>query len=810
MKKFKKRINIILLTLLITSLFPISHVRGTIASVILTPANPTTLSNALSYYLAGNTYNFTVQVIDPDITGWAQLTNVQITIPNTTNIILSIDPSGVGAGLPVVITSGTVDATADVAGTYNNCTVTFNVTFKWDTPESVYTAGRTVSTVATTSFPAPNNFTVNSLVSYGVCSSMTILNFAQSGVASDGMVNQYHDTFTVTGTPVYNVPGADATDAIETRDPGEINLPANLILYRNGVSTGIVSTGVLPALSFIVPTGTVSTLGANTLRARALMATAGGPETSNNNLALTCDEVEITGMTFVNGGGINAPAFYRSMNVPGTEIQLTARMRNSLSPMVGNTTIRISNYTDAQNIDVVIPNGSTTGTAVVLNPAGAGLPANPGTLQNFYRAQMIIGGSYGGDLVEGQNVNTRINQPAPLSIYWDRNYHPWAASTPFTGWIGISATAYSFTFNWTPLASVAPNEDFYSYRIYYRESPPVTAFQLIDRNTAGYALLADCTQGTATILGLTPLTNYEFYITAIDVFGQEVPPAQSLPGTPLVGINTIGTLASTISVEVTDGITTHLDNSFTTPPAVDNPADRPMRQTAINFKVFIVAAGDLPDIVNIIVANNTTMPPPGPPDFIDAFGDINPLLVENIDYYRITTLKTGTNTWSGYVPDTNPLITVGTNIKFIVETVKDGIKSYADANSEAEIPATANPNDYPYTFNINMQPKFTPWPTRVLNNVITDKNPKAYPAYYLTDDAYVSIVVFDIKGRPVKTLLDNSFRRGGENIKEGGWSGDNKSRKKVGIGLYYMHFKAKRVSDGKVILDSFQKVVMSY
>jgi flagellar hook assembly protein FlgD len=106
------------------------------------------------------------------------------------------------------------------------------------------------------------------------------------------------------------------------------------------------------------------------------------------------------------------------------------------------------------------------------------------------------------------------------------------------------------------------------------------------------------------------------------------------------------------------------------------------------------------------------------------------------------------------------------------------------------------------------QPVLAPWPTRILNNVITDKNPTAYPAYYLSDDASVTITVYDIKGRPVSTILDKAPRKGGQNIKENGWRGINKSGKKLGVGLYYIHFKATR-GDGKVILDKFAKVVIA-
>ncbi len=96
-----------------------------------------------------------------------------------------------------------------------------------------------------------------------------------------------------------------------------------------------------------------------------------------------------------------------------------------------------------------------------------------------------------------------------------------------------------------------------------------------------------------------------------------------------------------------------------------------------------------------------------------------------------------------------------------------------------------------------------------MNNVITDRNPLAYPSFYLSDDAYVTIKAFDIKGRPVATLLENAFRKGGQNIKEGGWGGTNRSGKKLGPGLYYINIKARRQSDGKVILNANEKVVVA-
>ena len=809
MINIKHKIKIILLAVCIAALFPISSARGTIASITTTPANPTLMSNGLSYYLAGTTYNFKVQVIDPDLTGWGQMGIVQIRIPNSTNIVLQITPSGTGAGLPVTIVSGTVNATADVSGSYNNCIVTFNVTIRWDTEELLTPALNTIRGQATTTYPAANTSIDDAFTNYGVCASIKILNPAADGVASDGMINRYHDDFNITGTAVYNITGATtaASDLVS-----DMTVATTILL--NGVNT-LITSATVPNLSFAIPHGTVATLGNNVFRVRGVMSTAGGPESSANTLTVNCDEVEITGMTFVNGGGINAPAYYRSTSIPGTEIVVTARMRNSLSAMVGNTILTINNYIDGTTFTVLIPNGSTTGTAAVPFPTLAGLPANPGILQNFYRVESITGNAYCGDVMvglpaidpltpsTGQTFSSRINQPAAISIYWDNGAYPWYSSTPFTTWGSISATAYSLTFNWTGLALAAPNQDFYSYRIYYRQNL-TTVFQVIDKTTIGFAALGTTATNTATITGLIPLTNYDYYITAIDVFGNEVPLAQSLPGTPLVGINLAGTLASTITVTISDGITTHENNSFTVSPAIDNPAARPLRKSAIKAKVFIVAAGDLPDVVNLLVANTATAN-------LIVGGVINPGLTIDTPagYYRIPTLKTGANEWTGFIPDTNPLIAVGTNVKFIIETIKGGVSSFADNDSETETPATADPNNYPFTFAVTYQPTFTPWPTRILNNVINDSNPKAYPAYYLTDDAYVTIKVYDIKGRVVKTLLDNAFRRGGQNIKEDGWQGDNKSRNKVGIGLYYIHFKADRASDGKNILNSFQKVVMA-
>ena len=323
----------------------------------------------------------------------------------------------------------------------------------------------------------------------------------------------------------------------------------------------------------------------------------------------------------------------------------------------------------------------------------------------------------------------------------------------------------------------------------------------MDRTTVGFAALANIATNTMTITGLLPLTNYDYYFTAVDVFGQEVAVVDAPAGT-------VQTQAASIDVTITDGIVEYPDSSFelTNPPAL-NPASRPMRKTAIRVTLYLVAAGSQPDSVRLIVAGTNEPIPPGAPDpdLMIARPAINPALVLGTDYFLYPCSKTGPNTWTGYIPESNPFIASGNSVRFLIESILGGVSSFNDSNSEAPGPV----NDVEWTFATSTSTKFKPWPTRILNNVITSKNPVAYPAYYLSEDAFVTITVYDIKGRPLVSLLDNAFRLGGQNIKEGGWRGINRSNRKLGVGLYYVNITAKSASSGKVILNSFQKVVIA-
>ncbi len=856
-RKFIISLGIVVLALAVSQ----KSGRGTITSITLTPANPTTLSNGLGYYLAGKAYTFTVNVVDPDCTAWANVTEVRVTIPSgmpagTNNVVFRAHTFVAGPSCTGQIVSGNIAFQAGsptVAGTFNNFTVTFIVVFQWEAAATYQTDWHNTSNItasATTALPAPNTLTDPRPVSYGISSTIKIINFAQSGDAADGRVNPWHTTFNVTGNIVYNVTGATDLDEVHDRadlTTGEIT---DIVLIHSSGSTINDDDDNEANLSVPVPAswmndtpGWANARGNRTWSIRCTMTNPVVNITSANTLAINCDRIQITNILFIGGGGVDPGVrYYRSVNVPGTQVRVFAQMEDSTGPMVGNTTIRIGEFlgTDVATgitTDVIIANGSNTGIANLTYPVG--LPAND-TTPLRYGAIRVFGGAYDGDtaLAEGQYIITfvpanpaplRITQPAypAYIIYWDNNDPPGDNAADFTAWGGLTVTATAITLNWAALDPMTYDDhDFYSYRIYYRQNG-ATLWTIIDRNTPNYStpgpyFLDVIGTTTATIAGLVPLTTYEYFVSAVDVFGNEVYtlfPNSVIHGnaTPPPEYGTVQTLALSILCEITDGVTRYPDSSFT---ASYLAAARPVRPTAIEVKFTIEGTTTtLPDTVNIIAALD---PGPAEPPAQYLYNGINLNGVEGTNYFRYPCSKAGPNTWKGYIPSTNTtLITLGTNVRFILEMKKGPSTTYADHNSELEDPLGANdsdptslpnyvtPNDWEWNFRVETATTFTPWPTRILNNVITEKNPVAYPAFYLTEDAYVSIKVYDIKGRPVTTLLDGAFRRGGQNIKEDGWNGTNKSNRKVGVGLYYVHIRAKSAVSGKVILNSFQKVVMA-
>jgi hypothetical protein len=489
-----------------------------------------------------------------------------------------------------------------------------------------------------------------------------------------------------------------------------------------------------------------------------------------------------------------AAPYYRSAVLAGTRVRITASLEDNSPSLLGNTSMRGNTNFELQfgaadaanagysNVTVPILSGATTGDLALTLPTLGEAP-NLATTALIYRVRQVHNGALDdqSELAGGTVVHTPL--AAARTINWDRNDPPdfnfghaaGVYQTPFTTFGVTNTSAGSINFSWTTF--VCP--DFYSYKLYYRLTGAPT-YTVIDRSTPGYtATLNQVTTTSTSINGLIPLTNYDYMVSAIDVFGNEVLLANRLSGT-------IPTQSASISLTLTDGVDVY-PNLTTGVPV--------FRRSAIKVSFYIVTAGTIPDSVNLLLFDSLVIPPfintsTGLPYFVPA--------------YTATCTKTAPNTYVCFIPTTNSQISPGANSVFVCQTVYGGVPVCSGYNT------LVDPNSCPWAFSISTtNPTFTPWPTRILNNVITKRDPVAYPAYYLTADANVSIVVYDILGRLVKTLLDNAPRRAGQNIKENGWDGTNKAGYKCGPGLYYVHIKAKRSSDGKVILDDFKKVVIA-
>ncbi|MBN2039389.1 MAG: fibronectin type III domain-containing protein [Spirochaetes bacterium] len=843
----KKSIIIVTLVQLLIALPLFANV----TSVTVNPAATTGLSNGNSYYLAAKTYTFNIQATDPlagDLAYWGT-GNVVLTITNgATPVTFSLPISSLALGGTTTIGSATADSsTAFITNnspSWSNLNYQIEVTFAWNSAEFAAGLNDVIATVNETTNASSGIDT--SSFNFGVCSSIRVLNFTQSGVAADGYVNPWHSGFNVTGSSiVYNVTGAGAADTVNTiADLLANEITGNTTLIFNPSTTNdscAIDANEVGGVSYAVAAQYINTTlgagygGTHQWRVRANMATGGITEDSANYLSLVCNRIRIDTITFINGGGVNPydvipHPYYRSINIPGTQVQITASRESGGGTMIGNTTIEVRNLENTQNFTIQIANGATTGTGNVPNPSV--LPGLGTTETRTYQVISITGSAFDNEQDLDVNAGSVTQTPANPIIHWDNqdppgnNDAPGAGETPFTGWGDSNQTASSFTLIWRPLTD-APNDppyddDFYSYRIYYRESdPPGNPWQIVDRSILGYGLggagdtyrLDLPATGSVTISGLQPFTQYDYMITAVDVFGQEV--EHTIGGNsdalyinaPTGDYGQITTYATTINVSVTDGITTYNDTDTETDFEITgNPvaANRPLRKSAIKVSVYIVTSGEQPDEVNIILAQDNGTGSSGTDLIISG-----PALNSAVTYERFECRKTSPNTWTTQISSEDQFFNFGSSCRFLVETVKNGTPTYSDANSETEDIATANPNDFEYTFQIATEANFAPWPTRILNNVITDKNPVAYPSYYLSDDAYVTITVHDIKGRTVATLTDGALRKGGQNIKENGWRGRNKSRRKLGIGLYYIHFKAKRASDGRTILNETKKVVIA-
>lgn len=543
-------------------------------------------------------------------------------------------------------------------------------------------------------------------------------------------------------------------------------------------------------------------------------------ELTDNLISAPTYPVRVTNIRFINGigrgptsiGADNIPTYYRGYGLPGTLIELTAEMNNGSwgAPVYGDVLFTVS-YTYGTNngtFNVTIPSGSHTATAPIPFDHGSGFIDSwiaAGSTEEWTYTVTAASGDYAG----------AFPSSALEAINWDRNDPPYAPGTPAISVNQVVISTTSLTLYWTPYSTVPTgvDEDFYEYRIYYREEN-ASIFKLWNSthdstlgglsNNPGTTPTDDAARHFdsngwkyTTIPNLKLFTAYEYYITAVDIFGNEI--SESDAG-PAIGSRFVRTLPLKVLATISDGITSYSDFNDLTDPGL-----RTLRETNTRVDFYTVSAMTQPD--ECVVWFSTTNAPA-----VDAEDIITPLLTVDTTLYpnldSVAAVRTGPNVWTAYLPTipspgSDPIIANGNQVRFIVELKSRGVSTFVDQDSGYDV------NDGEWTYAIGTPVKVTPYPARILNNVITDSNPRAYPSYYLTEDAYVTINVYDIKGRPLAVLLDSAFRRGGVNIKEKGWNGSNKSGRKLGVGLYYIHMKAVSVSNGKTILDTFKKVVMS-
>ncbi len=783
-----------------------TSLNAAITSVTLTAGSPTTLSNGMSYYCAGNSYTFRIQAYDALTTAKADWTSFQITLPGATSFTINA-ATGAVIGIPAgVNVTGVIDNLP--AGPFTNIDYTITVTFRWDsTPvaSGVNNVGYVVTNVNGIVTLA-NARTFN----FGVISQIAIAGFTQTDDAADGFVNPWHDAFNLTGRVVYYIAGQSITTQVPV---AEIT---GLTLYRNaGIPAGaaVIFSGTNNNFQYAVPaayfafgavTAATATTGPYTWSVTATMVTGGVAEAiSSGTLGVTVGMVSVSagGLTFVNGGGVNAPYYVRSVNVAGTQLRIA-----TMAAMNGTVTFGVNDGTNTYNLQVL--NGAASGTVLItpLPAIGAG-----GNVELTYTVQSVTGGVYGNtNPANGQNSSARILNSTGYACRWENTHWPGYGGTPFTAETAVpTATATSFRLQWAALspANAAPwDADFYTYRVYYRRSGDPTWLILDRSNTPALGNIATTSIDVGSIANpLEPLTAYEYQVSAIDVFGNEVPALNRIT-------NNVTTAAITVEASVTDGISIYNNASFnfTAPAITADPGLHVVRKTAIKVTVYIVTAGAAPEQVNIIIANNDSdgtaqfgldlTPPPTPYDSILS-------LAAGVARWTIPCVKVSANTYEALIPSEHSLMAMNSNIRFIVQTVIGGVPGYYDHSPDPAPPGSWTQDEW--RFRVAQPVLFIPWPTKVLNNVLTRAIPCCWPAYFLTFDSLVTIKVYDIKGRVICILADNMYRPGGQNIKENGWCGVNKDNRRVGPGLYYIHIKAKTIG-GKVTLDKMLKVVVAH
>lgn len=831
--------NTLLATLLLSLCLCTASSAYAATSVTLTVIDPpTTLSNGKSYFLAGRSYRVRVQAVY----GAAPATNfwnsIRLNFNNSLGVAvryvtINVDnaPASYSLGASSGIMVSVIPADGEIVQNSTvptNLDFTIRIVFNWMGTDFNTNTANTIEAVINDDAPFPASPVHNDFhtTNYGVCTNIQIRNFAQNGEAADGYVNPWHNTFTVTGNVAWwvngepfittLVPNASINNGVNAQS---LYLATPLLVPLPATQINMTFGGAQP-LSFPVPADHMNTCGVAAATAAyrwrmsltmnnptAVAATTAGV-LSQNTLPLRVDMIRVQSVTFQGGGGRDVPYYIRSVNRTGTRIHINARLASGILPMVGDTTFTVQASSGPSPFTVTIRGGTHDGYYTL--PTGPFGFANDTTTPVTYQVISVCNGAFDGNCSppagpppgSGQGIPVRIPGTLSGACYWDTSDPPGVAAQPFTALATATVdniTAVSFTAHWTPLATGPPaplDADLDSYRLYYRRIGDPT-WRMIDRSVV--AALGLIGTGACTVTGLVPLTDYEFRVSAIDMFGQEVALANQIGGPAPI---TLTTLPTQIRAAITDGIYTYTHESFTSAPSLYAPGKHIVRSTAIKFSVSIVTAQTQPEQVNIIFANNNS-DLPAQYGVTGAADDIMTLPASQ--RYVLGLTKAGSNTYQGYVPSTHPLMKLGTNIRFIVQTIKGGVPTY----SSSILNAGAYDPTREWRFRVGQMVLFIPQPTRVLNNVLTSAIPCCFPAYFLTADSVVTIKVYDAKGRVISILSERMYRPAGQNIKEMGWCGTNKDNNRVGPGIYYIHIKATTLGN-RTTLDKMLKVIVAH
>ena len=248
----------------------------------------------------------------------------------------------------------------------------------------------------------------------------------------------------------------------------------------------------------------------------------------------------------------------------------------------------------------------------------------PGTTQAWAYSVTAVSGSLA---VAGPPSSA----PAPVSILWDNEDYPNDALFPplVQTDVIVNTTTSSVKFFWNPLSTATAalsNEDFYEYRLYYQEQGSTvwkvwngandSALRGLANNPATPPL-NDSTMHFAngrkytTLPNLKIFTRYSYYITAVDVFGNESP----MPAT----VFSVLTQPYSIQIKISDGITSYSDFSD-----LANPQLRPLRETNTRVEVYLISSTTEPDSIrlwytfnsittDIVAAKTPLIPAPFPP-----------------------------------------------------------------------------------------------------------------------------------------------------------------------------------------------------